>query len=194
MVFNFQLRKLSVPEQSTDFETYVFRYHFSITNHDFLLAAMIICLDLMSVEVPECVMSPEQKLNAIRGSRAIWQAIVNDCRDAKRAVKVLTAVLEKLSKKFMYSTRSPLSVSQSRAPLPATFTPASQNQNVDSLRYNAYFTDSVGLGWPTSCEESPSNSDSLMQDNFLDAFSTDLTIPSDFDWVGEPWHNLVTVS
>ncbi|KAH7351102.1 hypothetical protein BKA65DRAFT_252229 [Rhexocercosporidium sp. MPI-PUGE-AT-0058] len=161
-------------------------YHFSITNHDFLLAAMIICLDLMSVDVPECLMPPEQKLDAIRRSRAIWLEIVNDCRDAKRAVKVLTAVLEKLCKKFTYSaSATSRSSPQSLASIPVAFTPANQNnQNVDSLRYNAYFTDHVGLGMPLSSEESPSNGDSLMQDNFLDVFNTDLTMPSDFDWNG----------
>lgn len=137
------------------------------------------------MEVPECVMPPEQKLDAIRRSRAIWLEIVNDCRDAKRAVKVLTAVLEKLSKKFTYHATAASRSSAPQAPPPtsAAFTPANQtNQNVDSLRYYAYFTEHVGLGMPPS-EESPSNSDSLMQDNFLDVFSTDLTMPSDFDWV-----------
>ncbi|KAG4436745.1 hypothetical protein IFR05_007763 [Cadophora sp. M221] len=164
-------------------------YHFSITNHDFLLAAMIICLDLMSVEVPECVMPAEQKLDAIRKSRAIWVEIVDDCRDAKRAVKVLTAVLEKLSKKFTYhataTSRSSASQALALNTTSAAFEPANQtNQNVDSLRYNAYFTEHVGLGMPSLSEESPSNSDSLMQDNFLDVFSADLTMPSDFDWNG----------
>jgi len=162
-------------------------YHFSITNHDFLLAAMIICLDLMSVAVPECVMPPEQKLDAIRRSRAIWMEITNDCRDAKRAVKVLTAVLEKLSKKFACNGSAALcpAVSQAPAPLVQTFTPANQNnQSVDTLRYNPYFTNGVGLGMPPTSEISTSNGDSLMQDNFLDVFSNDLTVPTDFDWNG----------
>ncbi|CZS92262.1 uncharacterized protein RCO7_00770 [Rhynchosporium graminicola] len=181
-------------------------YHFSITNHDFLLAAMIICLDLMSVEVPECVMPPEQKLDAIRRSRAIWQSIANDCRDAKRAMKVLTAVLDKLSKKYTYLTQvtsAPASaslgnMSQTASPnfMPGGFAPGNNQilgkgyQHVDSQGYNTYFTDCVGVGMSSSPEGfsnsnlSNPNGDSLMQDNFLDAFSTDLTIPSDFDWNG----------
>ena len=149
---------------------------------------MIICLDLMSVAVPECVMPPEQKLDAIRRSRAIWMEITNACRDAKRAVKVLTAVLEKLSKKFACNGSAALcpAVSQAPAPLVQTFTPANQNnQSVDTLRYNPYFTNGVGLGMPPTSEISTSNGDSLMQDNFLDVFSNDLTVPTDFDWVSQ---------
>ncbi|KAL2071563.1 hypothetical protein VTL71DRAFT_12798 [Oculimacula yallundae] len=172
-------------------------YHFSLTNHDFLLAAMIICLDLMSVPVPDCVMLPEQKLSAIKRSRAIWLEIVDDCRDAKRAVKVLTAVLNKLSKKYTYlaqETSAPSSVStyapsqvRSPVPPPPPFVPDNKGySHVDSLRYNAYFTEHVGLGLSSSAGDSVSNSngDSIMQDNFLDVFSSDLTIPSDFDWNG----------
>lgn len=114
--------------------------------------------------------------------------ITNDCRDAKRAVKVLTAVLEKLSKKFACNGRAALcpAVSQAPAPLVQTFTPANQNnQSVDTLRYNPYFTNGVGLGMPPTSEISTSNGDSLMQDNFLDVFSNDLTVPTDFDWVSQ---------
>ncbi|KAK0104067.1 hypothetical protein ONS96_005169 [Cadophora gregata f. sp. sojae] len=130
-------------------------------------------------------MTPEQKLDAIKRSRAIWMEIVNDCRDAKRAVKVLTAVLEKLSKKFMSngSTTAGPPAPQAFAPVPPAFTRTSQNnQNVDSLRNNTYFTNCVGLGVPA--EEPASNSNTLMQDNFLDVFSSDLTAPTDFDWNG----------
>ncbi|CZT41242.1 uncharacterized protein RSE6_00963 [Rhynchosporium secalis] len=156
--------------------------------------------------IPECVMPPEQKLDAIRRSRAIWQSIANDCRDAKRAVKVLTAVLDKLSKKYTYLTQvtsAPASaslgnMSQTASPnfMPGGFAPGNNQilgkgyQHVDSQGYNTYFTDCVGVGMSSSPEGfsnsnlSNPNGDSLMQDNFLDAFSTDLTIPSDFDWNG----------
>ncbi|KAH8687675.1 hypothetical protein BGZ60DRAFT_362754 [Tricladium varicosporioides] len=157
-------------------------YHFAITNHDFLLAAMILCLDVMSmrkivwagVELPDCVITEEEKLSGIRQSREIWGDIVDDCRDAKRAVAILDAVLVKLSAKKEaerpMNTLPPLQV-----PVPTS------NQNLESLRCHQYFTNTFGFGMPNPGPLS--GGDIVMQDDFLDTVGPDLTIPQDFNWV-----------
>jgi hypothetical protein len=158
-------------------------YHFSITNHDFLLTAMILCLDLMSIfqrrgrpDVPECFISETEKLQAIQRSRAVWMEGINDCRDARRAVSILTAVLNKLSSKK--EQKRIISALETKDVLSASAT----NPNVDSLRFSPYFTDQFGLGMPLIADQ-PTGVDTYMEDNFLDTLGSDLTVPGDFNWV-----------
>jgi hypothetical protein len=158
-------------------------YSFTITNHDFLLAAMILCLDLMSIrgtdgrpDVPECIIRDIDKLAAIKTSRAIWQEIVDDCPDARRAVKILTAVLAKLSTKKWDIPPSTINNDNNTIP---TVSASAQNPNVDILRYSPYFTDQFGLG----CCLRDQPADAIMQESFLDTMATDLTT-ADFNWVG----------
>lgn len=73
-------------------------YHFPIANHDFLLAAMILCLDLMGLAADpnlQCdhMVTTLEKLDYIQRSRGIWADIVNDCKDAKKAVCILDKVI-----------------------------------------------------------------------------------------------------
>lgn len=151
-------------------------YNFSITNHDFILAAMILCLDLMSgrPDIPTCVIPEVDKLNAIRKSRAIWEEIIDDCPDARRAVKILTAVLAKLSTK-KWEEIPPKPVDSHPAPL---LSASAQNPNVDSLRYSPYFTDQFGLG---CCLTNPPP-DTVMGESFLDTMGSDLST-AEFNWV-----------
>lgn len=77
-------------------------YHFGITNHDFLLATMILCLDLvMMTREPDlgnrCIISAFEKLDCIKRSRSIWAEIVDDCADARRAVNILDTLIRKFS-------------------------------------------------------------------------------------------------
>lgn len=82
-------------------------YHFSITNHDFLHAAMILCLDLMhelqtvmETGVPtHCPIAEQAKYDAIKKSADIWLEIVDNCTDARRASKILASVLRKIAAK-----------------------------------------------------------------------------------------------
>ena len=165
-------------------------YHFAITNHDFLLAAMIICLDLMSIErarrEPEppnydCIVPDIDKLNAIQRSRAIWSEVIDDCKDAKRAGNILTGVLGKLSMKA-----EEMKNSTPETPISASAT----NPTADSLRFSPYFTDQFGLGIPLVADP-PNGADTVMHDNvpssegILDKLGSDWqTLPADFDWVG----------
>ncbi|KAE9375537.1 hypothetical protein N431DRAFT_332569 [Stipitochalara longipes BDJ] len=160
-------------------------YHFSITNHDFLLAAMILCLDIMSIvqrgdrpDILEWFVTESEKLQAIEGSRAIWAETIEDCRDAKRAVSILTSVLNKLSAKKEEQKKKTSNISETQNNLSASAT----NPNVDSLRYSPYFTDQFGLGIPLIAG-SLAGVDVNMETDFLDTLGSDLTAPGDFNWV-----------
>jgi hypothetical protein len=77
-------------------------YHFAINNHDFLLAAMILCLDLLIMNCDpglgnDCIISAFEKLDCIKRSRAIWAEIVSECKDARRAVNILDNMIRKIS-------------------------------------------------------------------------------------------------
>jgi hypothetical protein len=150
-------------------------YKFSITNHDFLLAAMILCLDLMRGQ-PECLIPEAEKLRAIQRSRAIWAEVVDDCRDAKRAVSILTSVLKKLTSKKEHTRSVPAPETEEVLSASAT------NPNVDTLRYSPYFTDQFGLGMPLIAGR-PTDVDTSMEDDFLDTLGSDLNMPGDFNWV-----------
>jgi hypothetical protein len=159
-------------------------YHFSITNHDFLLAAMIVCLDLMSVQKvytpvgAECWIPELEKVNAIKRSREIWAEVIDECRDARRAVTILTSVLKKVMAKgeSLISTLEP--PPENSIPLSAS----ARNPNKDIFRYSPYFTDQFGLGIPLIGKD-PTNDDNIMEDDFLDTLGSDLTVPAEFNWV-----------
>lgn len=155
-------------------------YKFSITNHDFLLAAMILCLDLMSIrgkngrkDIPECLILDIDKLSAIKKSRSIWQDIVDDCPFARRAVKILTAVLAKLSTR-KWDEPAP----NATDPTPA-ISASAQNPNIDPLRYSPYFSDQFTT---LSCCLRDQPADTVMGNSFIDTMSSDLSI-ADFNWV-----------
>jgi Fungal specific transcription factor domain len=159
-------------------------YHFPITNHDFLLAAMILCLDIMSSiqrgdrpPIPGCFVTEAEKLQAIQRSRAIWAEVIDDCRDARRAVSILTSVLNKLS-----ASREEQRVTANHLETKDILSASATNPNVDSLRYSPYFTDQFGLGIPLIASQ-PTGVDVNMETDFLDTLGSDLTAPGDFNWV-----------
>jgi hypothetical protein len=166
-------------------------YHFVITTHDFLLAAMIICLDVMNLRrqfpdsnFPHCVITEPQKLNAIQRSRNIWAEIVDDCRDAKRAVTILDAVLSKLEVKEEQEQKR-MELIQQTQPSSASAT----NPTADSLSFNPYFTNSFGLGIPPIAGNLTTE-DTIMQDTIPQILASDLSIPGDFSWVRFPFSHI----
>lgn len=76
-------------------------YHFPVANHDFLLAAMILSLDLMGLANDpnlhgDCIIEAFEKFHNIKKSRDIWAEIVDDCKDARRAVRLLDRIIPTL--------------------------------------------------------------------------------------------------
>ena len=166
-------------------------YHFAITNHDFLLAPMIVCLDLMNIQINRqnakhtpkshsCLVMEIEKLNAVEKSRTIWSEVVNDCKDAKRAVNILDSVLGKLK----------LKVEESQSSLPSNpqMPLSASNPGADCLKFNPSFTTQYPFGLPMVANP-PDLSGTVMRDDtisswgFLDTLGSDLNMPANFDWV-----------
>ncbi|KAF7925206.1 hypothetical protein BELL_0270g00050 [Botrytis elliptica] len=82
-------------------------WHFSMTNHDFLLAAMIMCLDLNTNQRTDprsggmsyCAVAESKKLEALIRARDIWREVEGNCKDAKRAVDLLGSLIKRLTVK-----------------------------------------------------------------------------------------------
>ncbi|MCJ1391630.1 hypothetical protein MMC18_004495 [Xylographa bjoerkii] len=80
-------------------------YHFSLTSHDFLLAAVIVCLVIHNVR--ECKghlddtsgaidgFTTTELLDALINSNNIWEDVLESSSDARRAARVLGIMLEK---------------------------------------------------------------------------------------------------
>lgn len=74
----------------------------SVTQQDFLLAGMIICLDLYESTKKSGTATQEEKLaqvkkyDALKLSRDIWTSRKESSRDATRAVAIITAMLAKV--------------------------------------------------------------------------------------------------
>lgn len=159
----------------------------SLTFVDFLLAAMILSLDILSIDQCHQVslsnFPPEaEKHDAIKRSRSIWTEVLDHCKDARRAVNLLDKILRKVS--LQVEQRKASFENSMKPPLSASVT----NPNADTLRYSPYFTDQFGLGIPLIGILN-SGVDTLMQDGLLtsggiiDALGSDLNLPANFDWV-----------
>jgi len=152
-------------------------WHFAVTNHDFLMAAIILSLDLVHPEInagqnggslADEIARPT-KLYAVELSREIWKEIVDVCRDAKRAVRILTAVLGKLT----YT--APLDGLGSGG-LGNINQPTQPALNVDLPRVSSNF----GIDQQLVGEDSPMPI--AGGDVFLTLLESEFSLPADFDW------------
>jgi hypothetical protein len=159
---------------------------------------MVLCLDLMAIqrtrkvggEIHMCLVAEIEKFKAIQRSRAIWAEVIDDCKDAKRAVGVLDAVLRKLSVKE--ETNFPANPSlQPPTELPNIAAPGSIF-DAESLKYSPYFVGEYSLGIPYVSGTSIDRLDTYMQDipfaatELVDSFPRDIHLPDNFDWVCLP--------
>lgn len=179
-------------------------FHFSITNHDFLLAAMVLCLDVMQnlgekgMTALNCAMTDVAKFELLKRSRDIWQEIINDCPDATRAVRVLTTILNKIETKMRQRDAAVDATVVSSAEVGWTVQTISNvvpNESVNNLRRDPYFVDQYGLGQSLPGNETnfgnqkqsaplvypsvPSESNVRIHDGVMDG----LMMPVDFNWV-----------
>lgn len=146
-------------------------WHFAVTNHDFLLAAIILSLDLTHPETNSTqqpahgladLASRTTKLNAFKLSLDIWKEIAEECRDAKRAVKILTSVFAKIAS----TAQKPEHASVSQFPPPA------DHQGL--------------LQQPPSDPNHTETGQQLGGEIFLPILDSDFSLPSEFDWVTHP--------
>lgn len=77
----------------------------SLTSHDFLLAAMILCLELSSKvgnerqnSLPEGVNGQKELLRALETSKNVWAACVDSSFEASKASEVLAIILRNARK------------------------------------------------------------------------------------------------
>ncbi|CAN8105904.1 unnamed protein product [Discula destructiva] len=65
--------------------------------HDFLLAAMCLCLDVMNVSTKDRSQEHERKIKALSKARSIWSKTAQWSKEAAHATKVLDEILSKVS-------------------------------------------------------------------------------------------------
>ena len=158
-------------------------YQYAILNHDFLLAAMILSLDIVDMrrgprsEIQDYGISESEKISAVHATRETWADIVDECRDAPRAVKIIDTVLKKIHEQKV--PINPLSVQS------LTTTPTSQHPWLPTvvpplLRHplRAYTMPQTSM-----VDYSQYEQDRLEQDNFFDVMGSDLSLPEGFNWV-----------
>jgi hypothetical protein len=158
-------------------------YQFAIFNHDFLLAAMILSLDVMDMrqgpgsEMQAYGFSESEKITAILGSRDVWAGIIDECRDAPRAVKIIDAVLKKMQdQKLPNNSMDVQSLNTS-----TTTTTTGHNQWSPSTFAQPPVRHSLGAyAMPPS---NIINYNLEKPDNFFDVMGSDLSLPEYFNWV-----------
>ncbi|KAF6819580.1 hypothetical protein CSOJ01_01323 [Colletotrichum sojae] len=78
----------------------------SLTLHDFMIAAMVICLDL-NEDGDASDDDYERKMNALRTASRIWSARSDCSRDARHAAAVLRAMLQRLERREQTTVSPP---------------------------------------------------------------------------------------
>ncbi|KAK6951088.1 hypothetical protein Daesc_007618 [Daldinia eschscholtzii] len=78
----------------------------ALTLHDFLIAAMVLCLDLTE-NLPSSPADRSRKLKALGTSYKMWAERKHTSRDAAHATRVVGAILRKVSMQDPAVTRSP---------------------------------------------------------------------------------------
>ncbi|RDW62634.1 hypothetical protein BP5796_10936 [Coleophoma crateriformis] len=100
-----EMHQISGPGKALEKERW---WKFGINNHDYMLAAMILSLDLVceqkdlairssagSLSYPPPILLPE-KIQVLQRTLGIWMDVQNNCKDAGRAIQILHAVMAKL--------------------------------------------------------------------------------------------------
>lgn len=161
-------------------------WQFSITNHDFLLAAMIICLDLntnqwdylRSGTMSYCSLTEKSKLDALCRARDIWGEVADQCFDAKRAAHILTSVVSRLRVKVDKMVQLDLNPDLVKRPI----------YNEFSLYDVPQFPQSA-VDVPVPPPAYPFTTDNMIRDDMFDTggifgtFGNQVDLPPSFDWV-----------
>ena len=188
-------------------------YHFSLMNHDYLLAAMIVCLALYngkrqktsggSNDMEHCNLSRHNELlAALQRARSIWAQVANESADAKRATEILAVISQKLATvngetekanaPLEYNSPQSSATMGSRNDLPivpiVTHAPESMEGNLMSSRwdpppYDADLTNMEPMS-QTAYDGSEIIYDSLFSSGrIFNSFEPGHNLPADVDWV-----------
>lgn len=189
-------------------------YQFSLMNHDYLLAAMIICLALYngkqqtafsgSNDIEYSNLSRHNEmLAALHRARSIWAEVANESADAKRATNILAVISQKLATvrgepakanaTLEYNSPQSSTTMGSRNDLPivpiVTHTPGPINGDIlgsrwDPTPYQANLTTVEPIS-QTAYDGSEIIYDNLFSSGrIFNSFEPEHNLPADVDWVG----------
>lgn len=143
----------------------------SLTLHDFLVAAMVTCVDLYESRNNPPTTAPDlkaqdQKIDALVRSHQIWESRQSVSRDARHACKVLAFILSKVPRPSIDSS-------------PADFI---------QQRLAVTEADSTRSSWPSNGSEGPNQDCRRSDDHFsnpksIDPLSKMFSGMEDLDWV-----------
>lgn len=158
----------------------------SITQQDFLLAAMITCLDLHEASKTLATASLEEKqaqakqYDALKCSHGIWMSRDELSPDAQRATRMISVMLSKISRPDVGSHNINLSTASQMIPKQSDASPVS----VVGLNLHP----SRNVPWNGTIFETPSNDFTLdtygtMDTNMMEPIENIFSEPENFDWV-----------
>ena len=157
----------------------------SLTLQYFLLAAMIICLDLYESRNSSNTFSPEvstaeaKKYDALRLSQEIWTSRRAISRDARRASNVLAAMLSKVPRPNTQSI--PVKASQEVSNMSQVAMNGDDVLGIDSNSSIMSSWDTNGID--TQGQEFPTDSATAFDVRSIDPLDTIFNDPNDIDWV-----------
>lgn len=152
-------------------------YQFAIINHDFLLAAVIICLDLTMINRQKGDLSATaaktlEKINAIKRAKSIWEEIIHCCRDARRPVVILTNALNKFSDANMESSLSTPRANPVRQPVQFNHTSVVKPETSTAI-----------MDVPTNEHDTIMQEEFICSGTFFDSLVSEQNQTTNFDWV-----------
>ena len=157
----------------------------SLQLHDFLVAAMIVCLDLYefhnksSRSDPEELNTQAREYDILQVSRGIWESRTSISRDARRASKILAVMLARVPRPKTSSTLSidskpttslPQSVMNGNTPMDTSDSPSATSQSYTN-------------GFAISEQEQPFDMLALSDLNTSDPLNTIFSASDNLDWV-----------
>ncbi|THV45841.1 hypothetical protein BGAL_0445g00040 [Botrytis galanthina] len=168
-------------------------WHFSMTNHDFLLAAMIMCLDLNTNQRTDprsggmsyCSVAEKKKLEALIRAKDIWREVEGKCKDAKRAVDILGSLIKRLTAKVQNNVVLNVNPDCVRQP-PVVATMNQTDAEVLNNSVPIYTDITVPTIFTTQADSF--NDISMIPENMFDTggifgtFGEQVDVPGDFDW------------
>lgn len=170
-------------------------WQFSITNHDFLLAAMIMCLDLNTNQRTDprsggmsyCAVAEKAKLDALIRARDIWGEISEECIDAKRAEGILTSLIRRLTTKVQQNVvlnLNPDPIKQPPTTISGTDTEVISNTVPICADIPELPVTSMDIGYNQSTSMIPD--DMFDTGGIFGTFGEQVDVPGDFNWVCYP--------
>ena len=165
----------------------------SVALHDYLLAAMITCLDLYESSKESTPPSEEElkirveQYNAVRLAREIWTSRMEKSKDASRASRILAAMLSRIP----YPSRTPATKTSNVHVSEAPQISANEDINGNGV-YNPSWTAPEYATAPVAVDQAVIEGDvAPLTSDVADPLHSIFNQPDNFDWVSSR-HNCVS--